>query len=98
MVRTVNTRIPVCTRGSGSARQEAWEGAQKILWLGPMPKINPNPTYCGQNDPTLCIMHIRDGQKFYFSARPVGPIFRPGPARPVIKFFILGPFGPAKIF
>ena len=31
-----------------------------------------------------------------FSARPV--VYFSGPARPIIKFFILGPFGPAKGF
>ena len=41
---------------------------------------------------------IRDGQKFYFSARPGPLVLFSGPARPVIKFFILGPFRPVKIF
>ena len=44
---------------------------------------------------TVC---SRDGQKFYFSARPGPLVLFSGPARPVIKFFILGPLRPVKIF
>ena len=44
------------------------------------------------------IIQIRDVKtpKLFGPARPVAHFS--GPARPVIKFFILGPFGPAKIF